>query len=43
MAKDIPKTVRQNEVQKLSRTKEKKLGVWDFRGKEFNLWEDEKE
>ena len=26
-----------------SRAKEKRLGVWDFKGKEDNLQEDEKE
>ena len=40
---EIPKTVRQNEVYMSFRSKEKRVGVWDFKGKEGYSREDEKE
>ena len=40
---EIPKTVGKNEIYMSSWTKEKQVGVWAFKEKEYNSQEDEKE
>ena len=40
---EIPKTVKQNEAHMSFWAKEKGRGIWDFKGKEWNSQEDEKE
>lgn len=39
----IPKIVKQNDGYMLSWTKEKEVGIWDFKEKEDNSQEDEKD